>query len=67
MAAADSTGFAPHVASGRLRVLNTWGAKRLAKFPDVPTLRELGIPLVQASPYGLAGPKGMDPALAKPS
>jgi tripartite-type tricarboxylate transporter receptor subunit TctC len=65
MAAADSTGFAPFVASGKLRVLNTWGEQRLAKFPDVPTLKELGIPLVQASPYGLAGPKGMDPALVQ--
>jgi tripartite-type tricarboxylate transporter receptor subunit TctC len=65
MAAADSTGFAPHVASGKLRVLNTWGEERLAKFPDVPTLKELGIPLVQASPYGLGGPKGMEPALVQ--
>lgn len=65
MAAADSTGFAPHVASGKLRVLNTWGAQRLAKFPDAPTLTELGIPLVQASPYGIGGPKGMDPALVQ--
>jgi tripartite-type tricarboxylate transporter receptor subunit TctC len=65
MAAADSTGFAPHVASGKLRVLNTWGEQRLAKFPDAPTLKELGIPLVQASPYGLGGPKGMEPALVQ--
>jgi tripartite-type tricarboxylate transporter receptor subunit TctC len=65
MAAADSTGFAPHVASGKLRVLNTWGETRLAKFPDVPTLKELGIPLVQASPYGIGGPKGMDAALVQ--
>ncbi|WP_425256864.1 tripartite tricarboxylate transporter substrate binding protein [Rubrivivax sp. RP6-9] len=65
MAAADSTGFAPHVASGKLRVLNTWGEKRLAKFPDVPTLQELGIPLVQASPYGIGGPKGMDSGLVQ--
>ena len=65
MAGADSTGFAPHVASGKLRVLNTWGEQRLAKFPDVPTLKELGIPLVQASPYGIGGPKGMDPALVQ--
>ncbi|MEO5772322.1 MAG: tripartite tricarboxylate transporter substrate binding protein [Burkholderiaceae bacterium] len=63
MAAADSTGFAPHVASGKLRVLCTWGEQRLAKFPDVPTLKELGLPIVQASPYGLGGPKGMEPAL----
>jgi tripartite-type tricarboxylate transporter receptor subunit TctC len=65
MAAADSTGFAPHVASGKLRVLNTWGEQRLAKFPDVPTLKELGLGIVQASPYGIGGPKGMDPALVK--
>jgi tripartite-type tricarboxylate transporter receptor subunit TctC len=65
MAAADSTGFAPHVAAGKLRVLNTWGEQRLAKFPDVPTLKELGLNLVQASPYGIGGPKGMDPALVK--
>ncbi len=65
MAAADSTGFAPHVASGRLRVLNTWGAQRLPKFPDVPTLTELGIPLVQASPYGIAGPRGLDAAVVQ--
>jgi tripartite-type tricarboxylate transporter receptor subunit TctC len=65
MAAADSTGFAPHVASGKLRVLATWGEQRLAKFADVPTLKELGIPIVQASPYGLGGPKGMEPALVQ--
>lgn len=65
MAAADSTGFAPHVAAGKLRVLNTWGDQRLAKFPDVPTLKELGLPIVQASPYGIGGPKGMEPALVQ--
>jgi tripartite-type tricarboxylate transporter receptor subunit TctC len=65
MAAADSTGFAPHVASGRLRVLATWGEQRLSKFPEVPTLRELGLPIVQASPYGLGGPRGMEPALVQ--
>ena len=43
MAAADSTGFAPLVESGKLRVLNTWGDQRLAKFPDAPTLKELGL------------------------
>ena len=65
MSAADSTGFAPHVQSGKLRVLCTWGDKRLAKFPDVPTLKELGIPIVQKSPYGLAAPKGTPLAVIK--
>lgn len=65
MAVADSIGFGPHVLSGKLRLLNTWGATRAKKFPDAPTLTELGIPIVQNSPYGLVGPKGMDPAIVK--
>lgn len=65
MAIADSIGFGPHVVSGKLRLLCTWGETRAKKFPDAPTLKELGIPIVQNSPYGLAGPKGMDPAIVK--
>jgi tripartite-type tricarboxylate transporter receptor subunit TctC len=65
MAAADSTGFAPQVEAGKLRVLNTWGAERLAKFPDAPTLKELGLDLVQNSPFGIGAPKGTPPAVVK--
>jgi tripartite-type tricarboxylate transporter receptor subunit TctC len=61
MAGADSTGFAPLVAEGKLRVLNTWGDKRLAKFPEAPTLRELGLDLVQNSPFGIGAPRGTPP------
>ena len=65
MAAADSTGFAPQVEAGKLRVLNTWGAERLAKFPDAPTLKELGLDLVQNSPFGIAAPRDTPPAVVK--
>ncbi len=65
MAAADSTGFAPQVDAGKLRVLNTWGEQRLAKFPDVPTLKELGLGLVQNSPFGIAAPRDTPPAVVK--
>ncbi len=65
MAAADSTGFAPQVEAGKLRVLNTWGADRLAKFPDAPTLKELGIDLVQNSPFGLGAPRGTPPEVVR--
>ena len=65
MAAADSTGFAPQVEAGKLRVLNTWGDKRLAKFPDAPTLKELGLDLVQNSPFGIAAPRDTPPAVVK--
>ena len=61
----DSTGWAEQVNGGRLRLLNTWGAQRTKRWPAVPTLKDLGYPLVSNSPYGLAGPKGMDPAVVK--
>ena len=65
MAAADSTGFAPQVEAGKLRVLNTWGDKRLDKFPDAPTLKELGYDIVQNSPFGIGAPKGTPPEVVK--
>ena len=65
MAAADSTGFAPQVEAGKLRVLNTWGAERLAKFPDAPTLKELGLDIVQNSPFGIGAPKGTPAPVVK--
>jgi tripartite-type tricarboxylate transporter receptor subunit TctC len=63
--AADATGWGPHVNAGKMRLLVVWTEKRTKRWPDVPTLREVGIDLVSNSPYGLAGPKGMDPAVVK--
>ena len=60
-ATADSTGWGPLVNAGELRLLVTWGAERTKNWPNVPTLREIGIDFVSNSPFGLAGPKGMDP------
>ena len=65
MAAADSTGFAPQVEAGKLRVLNTWGDKRLDKFPNAPTLKELGYDIVQNSPFGIGAPRGTPPDVVK--
>jgi tripartite-type tricarboxylate transporter receptor subunit TctC len=31
----------------------------------VPTLKDLGYGIVSNSPYGIAGPKGMDPSVIK--
>ncbi len=65
MAASDATGWAPHVASGKLRLLATYGSKRTKRWPDVPTLDELGYKTVSDSPFGVCGPKNMDPALVR--
>ena len=62
---ADSTGWAPQVDGGRARLLVTWGAERTKRWPSVPTLKDLGYGIVSDSPFGIAGPKGMDPAVVK--
>ncbi|AOY95629.1 hypothetical protein BKK79_28320 [Cupriavidus sp. USMAA2-4] len=49
------------VDAGKLRWLNLWTAQRSPRWPDAPTLRELGYDMVSSSPYGVAGPKGMAP------
>lgn len=64
-AMADSTSWAPLVDGGQFRLLVTWGAERAKRYPNVPTLRESGIDIVSASPYGLAGPKGIDPGIVR--
>ena len=64
-AVADSTGWGALVNSGDFRLLVTWGAARTKNWPNVPTLKETGIDLVANSPYGVAGPKGMDPKVVK--
>jgi tripartite-type tricarboxylate transporter receptor subunit TctC len=63
--AADSTGFAPYIDSGDMRLLVTFGEQRTKKWPQVPTLKELGFKIVADSPFGLAGSKGMDPEVVK--
>jgi tripartite-type tricarboxylate transporter receptor subunit TctC len=65
MAASDATGWAPHVASGKLRLIATYGSKRTKRWPEVPTLDELGYQTVSDSPFGVCGPKGMDPAITR--
>lgn len=65
MAMSDSTGWGPMVDAGKLRLLATYGSKRTTRWPDVPTLNELGYDTVSDSPYGVCGPKDMDPKIVK--
>ena len=59
----DSSGWRPLVDAGKLRLLMVWTGARSPNYPDVPTLKDLGYPLVYDSPFGLAGPKGVDPKI----
>ena len=65
MAAANSSTWWPHTDTGGMRVLCVWTENRNPRLPDVPTLRELGMPFVFDSPFGLAGPKGIPAAVVQ--
>ncbi|MCW8084180.1 tripartite tricarboxylate transporter substrate binding protein [Sabulicella glaciei] len=64
-AVATASHWSSLVQAGQLRLLNVWTADRIRRYPDAPTLKELGYDIVATSPYGLAGPKGMDPAVVR--
>jgi tripartite-type tricarboxylate transporter receptor subunit TctC len=64
-AASDATGWDKFVDGGQMRLLLTFGEQRTQRWPDVPTAKDLGYNIVSTSPYGLIGPKGMDPAVVK--
>lgn len=64
-AAADSSSWGQYVDSGKMRLLVTWGKRRTKHWPSVPTLKEYSDDIVSDSPYGIAGPKGMDKGSVK--
>lgn len=54
----------PHIKSGALVPLAVTGPQRIPSLPDVPTVAELGYPGFDVSGwYGVAAPKGTDPAV----
>jgi tripartite-type tricarboxylate transporter receptor subunit TctC len=66
MAGVNSTGFAPWIDQGKMRLLAIFSAERSPRWPQVPTLRELGYPRsVYTSPWGLAAPRGTPEAIIK--
>jgi tripartite-type tricarboxylate transporter receptor subunit TctC len=65
MSHSDSTGWASHVDAGTMRLLATYGSRRTRRWPSVPTLHELGYETLADSPFGIGGPKGMDPGITR--
>ncbi|MDP1654696.1 MAG: tripartite tricarboxylate transporter substrate binding protein [Hydrogenophaga sp.] len=52
-----------HVRAGKLRVLAHWGEGRLAALPEVPSFKELGVPISYSQWAGLFVPAGTPEAV----
>jgi tripartite-type tricarboxylate transporter receptor subunit TctC len=61
----EGTSMLPLVEAGQVRLLMVWTQDRVKVWPKVPSMGELGYPWTFDSPWGFAGPKGMDPAVVK--
>ncbi|OVZ57450.1 hypothetical protein CDO44_18220 [Pigmentiphaga sp. NML080357] len=59
----DGSAWAELIEGGKLRLLAVYSDKRARKWPDAPTLKELKFGISEQSPYGIAGPPGMPPAI----
>lgn len=59
-ASAGSGGWAQFVQDGRMRILVATGDK-IPRWPEVPTLMELGYAVSSKAPFGIGAPKGTDP------
>ncbi|KQP22444.1 tripartite tricarboxylate transporter substrate binding protein [Pseudorhodoferax sp. Leaf267] len=57
-------GFGAMAIGGKVRVLATFTEKRLARWPQVPTVKESGYDLVVQSPLGFVAPKNLDPKVS---
>jgi tripartite-type tricarboxylate transporter receptor subunit TctC len=66
MVGVNSNGFAPYVETGKLRLLAVFNAERSERWPQVPTMRELGYPdAVYTSPYGIGVPARTPPYVVR--
>jgi tripartite-type tricarboxylate transporter receptor subunit TctC len=52
------------IKAGTFRPLITWGEKPTNKVPNLPTLRQV-YGFASAAPWGLAGPRDIDPRIVK--
>ncbi len=58
-AISDSTSWGPMVDAGKFKLLVTYAPQRMARYPQVPTLKEAGYDMMYSSPLFIIGPKGM--------
>jgi tripartite-type tricarboxylate transporter receptor subunit TctC len=55
----NSSGWTPMVDAGKFRLLAVYGEQRTPRYPQAPTLREVGYDVVVSNHMGIVGPKGL--------
>jgi tripartite-type tricarboxylate transporter receptor subunit TctC len=63
LASVTSTTALSHIESGAVIPIAITAKKRVARFPTVPTLVELGLDLVATTWFSLSGPPGLPPGI----
>lgn len=61
---AGSTSIGGLVDGGQAEFVAVWTAERLRRWPQAPTLHDLGYGMTVTTPFGLMAPAGLDPAVA---
>ncbi|RYG10874.1 MAG: tripartite tricarboxylate transporter substrate binding protein [Burkholderiales bacterium] len=54
---------AAHIQAGKLRALAQWGENRIPTMPNVPTMKELGVPVTYSQWTGVFAPAGTPDAV----
>lgn len=62
---AGSTSMAGLVEGGQAVIVSVWTPQRLRRFPDAPTLNDLGYNMTVTTPFGIVGPAGMPPEVTR--
>ena len=63
---ASSNSVLPFIESGKLRGLGVFADKRAAgRLKAIPTISEQGFAVVDTCPFGIMGPKGLDPSIVE--
>lgn len=62
---ACSTSVAGLIEGGQAALLNVWTPQRLRRFPDAPTLKDLGYDMTVTTPFGIMAPAGLPPTVTR--